>query len=247
MCGRYALDAGADEIASAFQVGVGSATAWSASWNIAPTLMVPVIRNPEGTPRLELLRWGLVPEWSTNHGRGPVLINARCETIDEKPAFRSSFRNARCIVPIRAFYEWSGDRRRRHVWAIRDEGDALYGLAGIWSSCDQEDGTRLSTFSIVTKAAGPALHSIHDRMPVILRGGDRDRWLDHRRPEDGGPDRSACRSMLEKADDRGLRIHRVSNRVGSTGNDDPDLLRELRESEVDRPIQEPGLFGTDLE
>ena len=242
MCGRYALDVCAMEIASAFQVGLGSAGPWSASWNIAPTRLVPVIRLRDGQAKVDLLRWGLVPEWSSDPEGGVGLINARAETIDVRPSFRHSYAHARCVVPVRAFYEWQGEGRRRRPLAIRASDDGLVALAGIWACWKEEDGGRLETFAIVTKAAGPFLEPIHHRMPVMLNGQDRDRWLDHRGAEDGGPKPAECRSILNRAGDGGLRVHPVSNRVGSPANDDSHLLDEQLPGATDHPTDQPGLF-----
>ena len=196
-----------------------------------------MIRHREGRARIDLLRWGLVPEWSSDLGGGPGLINARAETLESKPSFRQSYACARCLVPIRAYYEWHVEAGSRRVSAIRASDHALLALAGIWAFWKQKDGGRLETFAIVTQAAGPSLKSIHHRMPVILHGSNRDRWLDHRDAEDGGPKPAELRLILERAGDDGLCFHPVSNRVGSPANDEPHLL-----DEVDHPTSPPGLF-----
>ena len=243
MCGRYALDASVDEIASEFRVDPGSGEGWSASWNIAPSRSAPVIRMREGRPRIDLLRWGLIPPWSREDMGGTGLFNARTETIDSKPSFRDSFRHQRCIVPLRAFYEWTGGKGRRRAFAIRADDDRLFGLAGIWAGRNPDaDGSRES-FSIVTRAAGPLLQSIHPRMPVVLHGPARDHWLDHRGVERGGPGPAELKGILETADDHGLCFHRVSNRVGSSAHEGSDLLQELSpEGDLDSH-EETGLFG----
>lgn len=245
MCGRYALDVTGEAIATAFGAGLGSAETWSPSWNVAPTCEAPVIRMQDEEARVDVLRWGLVPSWSSDPSGGARMINARAETVHDKPAYRRAFRERRCLVPVRAFYEWAGAKGRRRPFAIRSDRDELLVLAGLWEAARQADGTMLETFTIVTTAAGSGLDSIHHRMPVILCEADRDHWLGRSSP---GPDdisTDSARSILARATDRGLRIHGVSGRVGSSRNDGPELLEEVASEpppEGGHPGQ-PGLFG----
>ena len=207
MCGRYALDVTGTDLAAVFGAVPGTAEAWSPSWNVTPSSLVPVIRRQASEIRVDLLRWGLVPAWSGDPGVGARMINARSETIRTRPSFRDSFRDARCLVPIRGFYEWTGGGRRRRPMAVRAVDGGLLALAGVWARSVMDDGTMLETFSIVTSDAGPTLARIHHRMPVILRDDDADRWLDARHPADGGPSAEELESMLARANDRGLRVH----------------------------------------
>ena len=245
MCGRYALDVTGTDLAAVFGAVPGTAEAWSPSWNVTPSSLVPVIRRQASEIRVDLLRWGLVPAWSGDPGVGARMINARSETIRTRPSFRDSFRDARCLVPIRGFYEWTGGARRRRPMAVRAVDGGLLALAGVWARSVMDDGTMLETFSIVTSDAGPTLARIHHRMPVILRDDDPDRWLDARHPADGGPSAEELESMLASADDRELRVHPVSTRVNAPGHDDPGLLEECPHDDVGT---EPGLFdGNDDE
>lgn len=246
MCGRYALDVTGEEIAVAFRAGLGSAAAWQPSWNIAPTRRVPVVRHGRAGLQVDLLRWGLVPAWADDAGMGGRLINARCETVREKPAYRESFRRRRCLVPIRAFYEWHREGRSpaRPV-AVRGDGAGLLGLAGLWASWHSAEGESLETFTILTTAAGPWLRAVHDRMPVVLRTEDATVWLDHRTAEAGGPDEERLAMVLAAATDGGLVMEPVSIRVNRVGNDGPDLLEVIEEGA--RTPRQGGLFGGDFE
>ena len=205
MCGRYALDVTGEQIAVAFGAGLGSAGAWEPSWNIAPTRDAPIVRTGDAGLQVDLLRWGLVPAWADDPAMGARLINARCETVPVKPAYRESFRRRRCLVPIRAFYEWRREGRgpARPV-AVRGDRPGLLGLAGLWASWDSPEGGCLESFTIVTTAAGPRLRSVHDRMPVVLSAEGAAIWLDHRNAEAGGPDGQRLERILGSATDAGL-------------------------------------------
>lgn len=241
MCGRFALDVTGEEMAAAFGVQAGSARSWTPRWNVAPTDSCPVIRSFEGESRLDSLRWGLVPSWCDDPSIGSRMINARAETVETTASYRGPFARTRCLVPIRAFYEWRRDGRgkARPVAILRDDGE-LSTLAGLWTRTDRitDDGS-VETFTILTTAAGSNLESVHHRMPVILSGLDRDRWLDERPAESGGPSIEELRAMVGRASDRGLGIRSVSRRVNGSKHDDPSLLEPVEEP----PDEPPGLFG----
>ena len=241
MCGRFALDVTGEEIAAAFGIEPGSARSWTPRWNIAPTDSCPVIRRFEGESRLDSLRWGLIPRWCDDPSIGSRMINARSETVETTASYREPFTRTRCLVPIRAFYGWCRDAagKARPVAILRDDGD-LSTLAGLWTRSDRIiDEGPLETFTILTMAAGSNLESVHHRMPVILSGIDRDRWLDERAAESGGPSTEELRAMVGRASDRGLGIRSVSMRVNGSKHDDPSLLDPVEES----PDEPPGLFG----
>ena len=206
-----------------------------------------MVRSRQGDTRLELLRWGLVPEWSSDPGIGGRMINARAETIGMKPAFREPYRRSRCLVPIRAFYEWTGPRKRRRPVAIRSSDDRLLTLAGIWTQAHSTGESVLETFAIITKPAGAVIEAIHDRMPVIIREEERHAWLDQRDPGEGGPTSEDLHGILHRAGDDGLRIHPVSDRVNSPRHDDPGLLDEDQRSNDPGRDEAPGLFDGSMD
>ena len=254
MCGRFALDVTGSEIAAAFADGlgaipgleIGSAADWSPRWNIAPTQVAPVIRRGgDGGLRLDSLRWGLVPSWSGDPGIGSRMINARSESVHEKPSYREPFRVTRCIVPIRAFYEWTSMGGVKVPHAVRGGDGVLLALAGLWTRADRIPGAEgdgmLESFTILTTAPNASFASIHDRMPVILDDGDRGTWLDHRSESEGGPTPSRLRGMLRACDDRRLRWHPVSNRVNRTSVDEAMLLSKCEAGDGGR---QPGLFDS---
>ncbi len=178
MCSRYFLDADGNVIAYTFRVPVHDRV--RRRFNIAPTQQAPVVRAARGANGRELamLRWGLVPFWAKDPSVGHRMINARSETVKEKPAFREAFRNRRCIVPASGFYEWTGDAKWRVPHAITVAQRPLIGLAGLWECWKDAEGRPLETFTILTTAANPFVAPMHDRMPAILEERDVDCWLE---------------------------------------------------------------------
>lgn len=148
-------------------------------YNIAPTQTVWVIRVSGGHNRLDQLKWGLVPSWSKDAKIGNGLINARSETVNEKPSFRHAIKKNRCIIPVSGFFEWQklGEKKQPYYIHMADSG--LMAFAGIWERWKApEDGTGLETFSILTTFSNELIAPLHDRMPVILRPTDYSLWLD---------------------------------------------------------------------
>ncbi len=254
MCGRYALDVTGPEIAAAFGDGLGAipglsggtAGTWTPHWNIAPTTEAPIIRvGAGGNVVLDLVRWGLVPPWSDDPAIGSRLINARGETIASKPSFRDGFRHRRAIVPARAFYEWASIGKRRVPHAIGSNDGGLLAFAAIWSCADRVPQGPIETFAIVTTEANHRIRPLHDRMPVVLDGDDRRRWLDHRGDGDGGPSADELQAMLRPCPDDRLRLHPVSTRVNRPSEDGADLLDPVpldAASESSRRPEPPSLF-----
>jgi putative SOS response-associated peptidase YedK len=182
MCSRYFLDADGNIIAYTFQVPVHDRI--RKRFNIAPTQEAPVIRAAAGGAReVAMLRWGLVPFWAKEIAIGSKMINARCETLREKPAFRQAFRSRRCVVPASGFFEWTGEAGQRVPHAITVQGRALLPFAGLWESWKDAHGHTVETYTIVTTAANPFMTGMHDRMPAILHDRDLDGWL-HGSPDE---------------------------------------------------------------
>jgi len=178
MCGRYDLSDSPAAIRARFGVPAVPQFAPSADWR--PTNMAPVVRLDEHDAReCVLARWGLVPGWAPDLKFGTRCINARAETVAKLPAFRGAFRKRRCLVPVNAFFEWSGEKGHRLKWRIALRDEPLFALAGLWEWWqDRESGAGVTSFTIVTCAANAAIAPLHDRMPVIVREADCARWLD---------------------------------------------------------------------
>lgn len=177
MCGRFTSYLSPELISATF--GVPVPTSQGPRYNIAPTQQVSVVREtPEGR-QLSSARWGLVPSWSKDLSIGSHLINARCETVHEKPDFRQSIRYRRCIVPANGFYEWEHIGNEKHPLYIQIKDGLPMGFAGLWDSWNSPDGETVESFSILTTTSNKLLEKIHDRMPVILFPDDYGLWLNH--------------------------------------------------------------------
>jgi putative SOS response-associated peptidase YedK len=225
MCGRYTLTTGKKEIAE--QLSLFDVPDLDPHFNIAPTQSVPVARRLPDQPRGEvvLLRWGLVPSWADDRAIGNRLINARAETVADKPAFRAAFRKRRCLVLADGFYEWQktgSPKKQPYYFKLKDDG--LFAFAGLWEHWDKE-GEVVESCTIVTTDANELLRPMHDRMPVILHRGDYERWLD--------PSNQTAKDLLPllrpfPAEE--MRAYPVSLHVNNPRHDDPNCVVPLDES-----------------
>ncbi len=214
MCGRYTLTKPLKTIISHFEAQSFKGE-YLERYNIAPTQSMPVVVSPDGNRGLEIMRWGLIPSWSKDPQTQSPLINARAETIQEKPSFRSSFKTRRCLVPTDGFYEWSMKENGKVPYRISLEGEGLFAFAGIWSEWGKGENS-LRSFSIITTEANSKLKSLHHRMPVILDPENYDYWLDSSRSDPA--------SLLNAYPSERMAYHEVSLKVNSPKNDDPECL-----------------------
>ncbi len=220
MCGRYTIAAGPGFIAEWFQVD-GPVPEYEPSFNVTPDSDVPVITRPAPDGRTcSLMRWGLIPHWAEEPKTRYSLINAKAETLAEKPVWRGPFRHRRCLVPATGFYEWQKTESGKQPWYIRPATDPLFAFAGLW---DYWEGDRLiNSFAIITVPANPAVAKLHDRMPAILEPGDYDRWLDPAQT-----DADALQDLLAPLPPERLEMYPVSRRVNNPRHDGPDLIRPV--------------------
>jgi len=217
MCGRYTLSAPGDVVAERF--GLAEAPVLAPRYNIAPSQEVPIVRAAAGPGReLALVRWGLVPSWAREAAIGNRLINARAETVAEKPSFRDSFRRRRCLVVADGFYEWQAVSRRKQPWHFRRPDGAPFALAGLWARWHDPAGGDLETCAIVTTSANEVVAPVHARMPVLLDRPGAEIWL---REEAG----SAGLAGLLAPAPRGVLVgHPVSPAVNDPRHDSPDCV-----------------------
>lgn len=216
MCGRFSLGGDPDRYGDFLAIDRTVTEALGPSWNVAPTDPVYVVAEHAGDRVLGTMRWGLVPHWSPDHRT--IHINARAETLTDKPAFRASLRWKRCIVPADGFYEWEPkERGRTPHWVFRADGFPM-AFAGLWASRPGPSGERIRTCAIVTTAARGAVAAVHHRMPVVLVPEVWEAWLDRdlRDPEQAV-------GLLQNIDPDLVMEHPVSARVNSVRNNDPDL------------------------
>ncbi len=175
MCGRYSLIC-IDDLGNRFRVfdpmiGIRS------RFNVAPASEMPVILRSDRN-HLAVMRWGLIPRWTRDIRTAKPLINARAETLEEKPAFRELLASHRCLVPASGFFEWKNEGKRKVPHYIRLAGEPLFSFAGLNDQWQHPGGVTVSTYTIVTCEANELVSPLHDRMPVILSREDEDRWLD---------------------------------------------------------------------
>ena len=175
MCGRFVANIPADELKKIF--ALIEDLQLEPRFNVAPTQHVAVVRNNGDRNHLDLLKWGLVPVWSKDLSFGSHLINARSETVAEKPAFRHAIKYRRCIIPVSGFFEWSHSAGKKQPYYIQLADQTPMFLAGLWESWKATDGSVIETFAILTTAANKLVEPIHDRMPVILHPDVFNLWL----------------------------------------------------------------------
>lgn len=176
MCGRYMITTPLQAVAGLFDARLEAAGPEGPRPNVSPTQSVPVVTAGAEGRRLVAMRWGFLPHWYKSPSDGPLLINARAETLAAKPAFRVAARERRCVIPADAFYEWQGEKGAKTPFVIRRRDSAMLALAGLWQEWAGPDGA-LPTCAIVTCDANATLAPIHHRMPVVLAPEDVALWL----------------------------------------------------------------------
>jgi len=222
MCGRFTLFE-ADKILSK-EFGVSGAPPLSPRYNIAPSQPVTAVRaTSTGSGReFALLRWGLIPSWSKDPAIGNRLINARAETVQEKPSFRNAFRRHRCLIPTNGFYEWQRQERGKQPYFVRMRDERLFAFAGLWDRWESPDKRVIETCTILTTAANTVLAPIHDRMPVIVPPEEYARWLDTA-PQNTG----SLATLLVPFPPEEMLAFPVSSRVNAPSNDDEGCIASL--------------------
>lgn len=195
-------------------------------YNIAPTDPALIVRhNEKGDRELVLVRWGLIPSWVKDPREFATLINARCETVVEKPSFRGAMRHRRCLVPADGFYEWTGTRGAKQPHLIRRTDRAPFAFAGIWEHWLGADGSEIDTMAILTTQANDDMRGLHDRMPIILAAETFDLWLDCK------PGTAEHVTHLLGPSPEGLLDHiEVDRRLNNPRNEGPGLQTPVRSS-----------------
>jgi putative SOS response-associated peptidase YedK len=221
MCGRFTLVTDPEKLMSRFHLQELPFDL-TPRYNIAPGQPIPVILADGGRRRIGQLRWGLVPSWAQDEKIGYKMINARAETLQEKPAFRRLFERKRCIIPADGFYEWMQQGKGKHPMRITMKDGSLFAFAGLYDTWTRPDGEKLSTCTIITTKPNKIVADIHDRMPVILRREDRSLWLDR-----DHFDADLLQSLLIPYDEAEMRAYPVSAIVGNAKNDVPECIEEI--------------------
>jgi putative SOS response-associated peptidase YedK len=226
MCGRARLSSDVSEIKVAFRITPERpAPNFAASWNVAPTDPLPIVRYDakEHQRSLEVMRWGLVPFWAKDIKVGFANINAKAEGIEKKPAFREAFQQRRCLVPVDNFYEWKKVDGGKQPYAIALKGGGLMALAGLWETWrSRTSGERVRSFAIVTTEPNELCAQLHNRMPVVLAPEAWPEWLGEE-----PADEAQLKSLLAPYPSDGMVCWAVSARVGNVKNNDPSLIEPI--------------------
>lgn len=217
MCGRFTLHLGADELAREFGL-VFSGLHIEKRFNIAPGQVVIVVRPAKGGRTVDAAEWGLVPAWSKDPKAGPRPINARAETLAEKPMFRGPFKSGRCLIPASGFYEWKTEAKGKVPWYIHPQDAPLFAFAGLSSLWEGPEG-ELRTCTIITTSPNTLMAALHDRMPAILPKPHWEAWLD---PDQRDPVRLSA--LLAPFPAEAMAAHPVGAAVGNPRNDAPTLI-----------------------
>ena len=226
MCGRYSITTPLEAMLRLFRLS-GPLPNIQARYNVAPTQDAPVVRFSADAEERELamLRWGLIPSWAKEARIGYKMINARAETVAQKPAFRNAFRHRRCLVPADGFYEWRklGNDKQPYRITLADGGP--FAFAGLWERWQGPDGEAVDSFTIITTEANPLLRPIHDRMPVIIDPAARDMWLNI-----GSEVAEAAQQLLRPYPAAAMMAYPVSRRVNKPSNDDEECINPTGEA-----------------
>jgi putative SOS response-associated peptidase YedK len=220
VCGRYSLaKPGADDLRSRF--ALGESIEIRQRFNVCPgDEVVAVTTDREGAPRGDVLKWGLVPHWAKDPSTGFKMINARAETVADKPAYRDALRTRRCLIIADGFYEWqTRESRPKLPWHVTRADGAPFAFAGLWAVWHGEGDQVLRTCTIITTQANATLRDVHDRMPVMLRDQDEEEaWLEHGTPQ------PALLELLAPLPDELTRRRAVGPAVSDARYDGPDCL-----------------------
>ena len=230
MCGRYAITSAPEALRALF--GYAEQPNFPARYNIAPTQPIAIVRLVEGKREFALVRWGLLPSWVKNPNEFSLIINARGESVCDKPAFRAAMKRRRCLIPADGFYEWqaSGKGPKQPFYIHARSGKPM-AFAGLWEIWEGPNGEEVDTAAIVTTRANRTLSPLHDRMPVIIAPDAFDLWLNC-----GEVDARNAEALIQPAPDDLLEAWPVSTAVNRTANDNAALILPLDLSAAPAPI-----------
>ncbi len=208
-----------DDAAKFFDASADRLPEQQPRYNICPTQDIMAAVTHDGARHLTMMRWGFIPHWYKAPNDGPLLINARSETLAEKPAFREACRSRRCLIPATGFYEWSKEGEARLPWFLYSDHGPMLAFAGIWQVWKGPDETRHVTCAIVTTDASPDIAHIHQRMPVMIEPEHHGLWL--------GEAGKGAAILMHSPEKSGLSCHRVDPSVNSARFESPELIRPL--------------------
>ncbi len=236
MCGRFVITSPPAALRQMF--GYAEQPNFPPRHNIAPTQPIPVVILENGGRHFRLMRWGLLPAWVKDSRDFALLINARAETVVEKPAFKNAMKRRRCLIPADGYYEWHAAGSRKRPCFIHRRDNAPVALAGLAETWIGPNGEELDTVAIVTAPASADLSSLHPRVPVTISPDDFERWLDC-----GAHDVEEAMALLKPPRDGEFAWHEISTRVNRVANDDAQLILPITDEEREReqsiPVKKP--------
>jgi len=221
MCGRFSISKEANEIEDRFEIHIDPAM-FTKNYNAAPSQTLPIITNEE-PEQASFHRWGLIPHWAKDESIGNKLINARGETIAEKPSFRDAVEKRRCLVVTDGFYEWQRSGSEKQPYRITLSDESLFAFAGLWESWNAPDGREVRTFTIITTEPNDLMKSIHNRMPVMLDQENERLWVSDEPLED-------VLHLLKPYNENEMNAYPVTKRVNSPKNNDSSVMESDQQS-----------------
>ncbi|NBI29927.1 SOS response-associated peptidase [Chengkuizengella marina] len=223
MCGRFTITVTIDELLSRYLLE-SVPFRYIPRYNAAPGQMITSIIAHKGKNRIGQLKWGLVPSWAKDDKMGYKSINARAETLQEKPSFKKIIHNKRCVIPVDGFYEWKKTNGIKQPMRIQLKNNKLFSLAGLYDTWINADGEKLHSCTIITTEPNQLMSNIHDRMPVILNQEEEHQWLDHENYHF-----NTVMNLFKPYPSDKMKVYPVSNMVGNVNNDSPECIEEYTE------------------
>jgi putative SOS response-associated peptidase YedK len=227
MCGRYTQRQSAEVIAKAFEVD--NVPALESRYNIAPTQSVPTVLQSSASSdrKFKMMHWGLIPKWAKDSKIGAKLINARAETVAEKPAFKSAFRKRRCLVLADGFYEWQQqeNKKQKQPYYFRLKDEQPFAFAGLWEQWEDASGEVVNSCTLLTTDANELMRPIHNRMPVILNPKSYELWLDPELKE-----HERLQPLLRPYSTQEMLAYPVSTTVNKPSNDNAECINSIEAS-----------------
>jgi len=234
MCGRYTITSAPEAYRALF--GYAEQPNFPPRYNVAPTQPISIVRLEQGERHFALVRWGLIPSWVKDPNDFALLINARGESVTDKPAFRNAMKRRRCLIPADGFYEWQAAGGRKQPYYIHAKSGVPLAFAGLWETWEGPNGEEVDSATIITTRANRLLADIHDRMPVIVPQDAFDFWLDC-----ANVDATAAAALIAPAPEGLLETYPVSTAVNRTANDNARLLEpvDVNAASAPKPERKP--------
>jgi putative SOS response-associated peptidase YedK len=231
MCGRYCISTAPEAIRRLFRYP--EQPNFPPRYNVAPTQPVPIVRLVEGQRQFALVRWGLIPPWVKDPKAFSLVINARGESVNDKPAFRNAMKRRRCLFPADGFYEWKTEAGRKRAFFARSKLRVPLAFAGLWETWMGPNGEEMETAAIITTTANAEMAQVHHRAPVIVAPEQFDFWLD------AGNDEWAATALIAPAPDGSMEVYEVSGEVNRVANDTPALIEPAGPETAASPPPKP--------